>query len=167
MTIYFEKEADDFPEFDAENVCSELLKAFLDFTECPYEPEVSVLLVTEEKIREINQETRHLDQATDVLSFPMNEFPVAGDFSHLEGLPDAFDPETGELLLGDIVISTDHVKKQAEQYGHSRKREFAFLLVHSLFHLIGYDHMEEAERLQMEEKQRLLLDAAGFTRDAE
>ena len=149
MTIYFENESDaDFsPEFNVENICSEILKAFLDYVNCPYETELSLILVTDKKIREINREMRDIDKATDVLSFPMNEFPLAGDFSQLESAPDAFHPETGELLLGDIVISIEHVEKQAEEYGHSRKREFAFLLVHSLLHLIGYDHIEEKDRI--------------------
>ena len=166
MTIYFENEsgADFSPEFNSENVCSEIFEAFLDYVDCPYEAEISLILVSDKKIREINREMRNLDKATDVLSFPMNEFPIAGDFSHLENAADAFHPETGELLLGDIVISTEHVEKQAEEYGHSRKREFAFLLVHSLLHLIGYDHMEDKERILMEEKQREFLNSIGIER---
>lgn len=166
MTIYFENESgvDFSPEFNPENICSEVFEAFLDYSDCPYEAEISLILVTDKKIWEINREIRNMDKATDVLSFPMNEFPLAGDFSHLENMPDAFHPETGELLLGDIIISTEHVEKQAEEYGHSRKREFAFLLVHSLLHLIGYDHMEEKDRNIMEEKQREFLSFIGIER---
>lgn len=166
MTVYFEDEGNmDFsPEFEPEKLAGELLESFLDFVQCPYEAEVSLMLVTDEKIQEINKAMRDIDRSTDVLSFPMNDFPTAGDFSHLEKAPDAFHPETGELLLGDIVISTEHVISQAEAYGHSRKREFAFLMVHSLLHLIGYDHMEEGERLLMEEKQRSFLDFIGIRR---
>ena len=166
MTIYFENESSmDFsPEFNPENICLEVFEKFLDYVDCPYEAEISLILVTDKKIREINREMRNLDKATDVLSFPMNEFPLAGDFSHLENTLDAFHPETGELLLGDIVISTEHVEKQAEEYGHSRKREFAFLLVHSLLHLIGYDHLEEKDRILMEEKQREFLSLIGIGR---
>ena len=166
MTIYFENEsgASFSPEFEPENVCSDIFEAFLDYADCPYEAEISLILVTDKKIREINREMRNLDKATDVLSFPMNEFPFAGDFSHLENAADAFHPETGELLLGDIVISAEHVEKQAEDYGHSRKREFAFLLVHSLLHLIGYDHMEEKDRILMEKKQREFLSFIGIER---
>ncbi len=166
MTIYFENESgiDFSSEFEPETLSSEILSAFLDYTQCPYEAEVSLLLVSEEKIREINAQMRNIDNATDVLSFPMNEYPAAGDFSHLETMPDAFHPETGELLLGDIVISAKHIEKQAEAYGHSRKREFAFLMVHSLLHLIGYDHMEETERRIMEENQRDFLNSIGIER---
>lgn len=166
MTIYFENESgtDFSPEFDPESLSHEILDAFLEYVECPYETEVSLLLVSDEKIREINKEMRNIDHATDVLSFPMNDYPLAGDFSNLERAPDAFHPETGELLLGDIVISAEHIKKQAEAFGHSQKREFAFLITHSLLHLIGYDHMEEAERNTMEEKQRDFLSSIGIGR---
>lgn len=166
MTIYFENESETkfSPDFSPETLSREILDAFLDYVKCPYEAEISLLLVSEKKIQEINEEMRKINNATDVLSFPMNEFPCAGEFSHLETLPGAFHPETGELLLGDIVISAEHIKKQAEAYGHSQKREFAFLMTHSLFHLIGYDHMEEAERNHMEELQRKFLSFIGIER---
>lgn len=166
MHIFFENESEiDFTlEFDPERLAGEILEAFLDFSGCPYEAEVTLMLVGDAEIQEINRDMRSIDRATDVLSFPMNEFPISGDFSHLEESPDAFHPETGELLLGDIVISAEHVRSQAEAYGHSEKREFAFLMVHSLLHLIGYDHMEEDERENMEEKQRELLSFIGIER---
>ena len=75
-----------------------------------------------------------------------------------EEQPECFHPETGELMLGDIIISLDKVKEQAESYGHSTKREFAFLIVHSMLHLFGYDHMEEDEAAVMEQKQKEILD---------
>jgi probable rRNA maturation factor len=97
----------------------------------------------------------------------MNQFPSEGDFSFLEDDEegaDAFNPETGELLLGDIVICASRVISQAEAYGHSRKREYAFLITHSVLHLCGYDHMEEEERARMEEKQREILGRLGISR---
>ena len=78
---------------------------------------------------------------------------------------DCFDPDTGELILGDIVLSVDKIYEQAESYGHSTKRELAFLVAHSMLHLFGYDHMEEDEMRIMEEKQREILDKLGITRD--
>ena len=78
---------------------------------------------------------------------------------------DYFDPDTGELILGDIIISVDRVKEQAESYGHSQKREFAFLVAHSMLHLCGYDHMEEDEAKVMEAKQEQVLASLGITRD--
>ena len=76
----------------------------------------------------------------------------------------AFDPESGEFLLGDIVISMDKVWEQAENYGHSREREYAFLIAHSMLHLFGYDHMEEEERKTMERMQNEILNALNIVR---
>ena len=84
-----------------------------------------------------------------------------------EGEADYFDPESGELLLGDIIISADKVKEQAQKYGHSEKREFAFLTAHSMLHLCGYDHMAEEEAKLMEQKQEEVLTVLGITRDSE
>ena len=83
---------------------------------------------------------RQIDAPTDVLSFPMLSYEQAGDFSALEeDYEDNFNPDTGEIMLGDIVISVDRVREQAAAYGHSERREFAFLIVHSMLHLFGYD----------------------------
>ncbi|MBE5960370.1 MAG: rRNA maturation RNase YbeY, partial [Lachnospiraceae bacterium] len=102
---------------------------------------------------------------TDVLSFPMVDYEVPSDFDHLEeSADDYFNPETGELLFGDIVISVDKVISQAEEYGHSTERELAFLVAHSMLHLCGYDHMEDEERLVMEERQKQILDQLNITR---
>ena len=90
---------------------------------------------------------------------------VPADFSKIEEDPMAFDPESGEFLLGDIVISMDKVWEQAENYGHSREREYAFLIAHSMLHLFGYDHMEEEERKDMEKRQEEILTKTKYTRD--
>ena len=87
------------------------------------------------------------------------------DFSKIEEDPMAFDPESSEFLLGDIVISMDKVWEQAENYGHSREREYAFLIAHSMLHLFGYDHMEEEERKDMEKRQEEILTKTKYTRD--
>ena len=101
-----------------------------------------------------------------MLSFPNVAFINPGLFDIDENdEADYFDPETGELILGDIMISVDKVYEQAESYGHSVKREFAFLVAHSMFHLCGYDHMTEAEAKVMEKKQEDTLTALGITRD--
>ena len=101
-----------------------------------------------------------------MLSFPNLDFDRPGDFEISEDREaDYFDPDTGELILGDIIISVDRVKEQAESYGHSRKREFAFLVAHSMLHLCGYDHMEEGEAKVMEAKQEQVLSSLGITRD--
>ena len=130
-----------------------MIETALDLTGCPYEAEVSLLLTMDTQIQEMNTEFRGIERATDVLSFPMIEYPAPGEFGFLKEREDCFDPESGELSLGDIVISKEKVLAQAEEYGHSVLREYAFLLVHSVLHLTGYDHMEESERSKMEEKQ--------------
>ena len=92
------------------------------------------------------------------------EFPSPADYAYLDTDDSSFDPETGELMLGNIVISKERAKEQAEEYGHSVEREFAFLIAHSMLHLLGYDHMEDEERLVMEKKQREVLEMLGITR---
>ncbi len=165
MTIPIELEYTEKPDFLDEEMIREVVTAALDAEECPYEAEIDILLTDNDAIHEINREERGIDAPTDVLSFPMLEFETPGDFSFCEEDDTLFHPDTGELLLGDMVISLDKVKAQAKEYGHSEKRELAFLVAHSMFHLMGYDHMEDAERLVMEEKQEAVLTALGITRD--
>ena len=113
----------------------------------------------------MNLEYRGIDRPTDVLSFPQAEYASPSDFTWIEEHEaDCFDPDSGELVLGDIVISLDHVKSQAERYGHGCRREFAFLVAHSMLHLLGYDHMEEEEARIMEEKQEAVLERLGIRR---
>ena len=151
MTIYFEEEGELALPLACREIAEKVIETALDLTGCPYEAEVSLLLTMDTQIQEMNTEFRGIERATDVLSFPMIEYP--GEFGFLKEREDCFDPESGELSLGDIVISKEKVLAQAEEYGHSVLREYAFLLVHSVLHLTGYDHMEESERSKMEEKQ--------------
>lgn len=131
----------------------------------PYEAEVNLTLVDDAAIQEINASYRQIDRATDVLSFPLLDYDAPGDFSKVEDLMgDNINPDTGEVMLGDIVISVDHVREQAKEYGHSEKREYAFLIVHSMLHLFGYDHMEPEEAQEMQEHQRKILDYLKITR---
>lgn len=164
MTINIEYEALGQLGFDYEALIKRVIEACIDYEECPYEAEVSVLFTDDKEIRQINKEQRNIDAPTDVLSFPVNEYDTPGDFSRLEEDFGSFHPETGELLLGDIVISIDRAKLQAEEYGHSIEREIAFLTAHSMFHLFGYDHMEENERIRMEEKQNNVLEKLQILR---
>ncbi len=159
MTVNFEYEAIEKLDFDYEQLLKEVVEACLDYEACPFEAEVSILFTNDEEIKQINQEYRGIDKPTDVLSFPSIEYEEPGDFSKLEeNTADYFHPETGELFLGDIVISVDRARQQAQEYGHSLEREVAFLTAHSMFHLFGYDHMEENDRMIMEEKQNKVLD---------
>lgn len=165
MTVNFEYEASEQLDFDYETMQRKVVEACLDYENCPYEAEVSILLTDDEAIRQINQEYRDIDRPTDVLSFPAVEYDTPGDFSKLEeNVADWFHPETGELLLGDIVISVERAKLQAKEYGHSLEREIAFLTAHSMFHLFGYDHMEESDRAVMEKKQSDVLEKLQILR---
>ena len=139
MTIEISYESKMRLDIPYEDIINRMVLASLDFENCPYEAEVSVTIV-------------------DVLSFPFNEFTISGHFDDIEENIDAFNPETGELLLGDIILSTEHIVEQAKEYGHSETRELAFLVVHSMLHLMGYDHMNEEDRIIMEEKQRKILE---------
>ena len=164
MTIQFENEYSGELRIPCEEIAEAVINAALDHEGCPYECEVSLLLVGDEEIQEMNEEFRSIDRSTDVLSFPMIEYEAPADFDGFDDHPELFDPESGELLLGDIVVSMDHVRDQAEAYGHGETREFAFLVAHSMLHLMGYDHMEDAERLVMEQKQEDILKDLGYTR---
>lgn len=172
MTVTIENNSDrplDYtPDFLPEDSCEELagrvIAAVLDAEDFPYEAEVNLLLVDQTEIHAINREQRGIDAATDVLSFPLIAYPAPGDFSRLEEDGDNFHPDTGEALLGDIVLCVDKVKEQALEYGHSVKREFAFLILHSMLHLLGYDHMTEEEASLMESRQEAVLCALQITR---
>lgn len=165
MTVTVEYEAEEKLELPYEEIIGNVVEEALDFLECPYEAEVNVLLTDNEGIHQINLDMRGIDAPTDVLSFPMCDFETAGDFSLLEETPEEyFNPDSGELMLGDIVISVEKVLEQAEKYGHSPTRELAFLVAHSMLHLSGYDHMEEDERLKMEDMQREILERRGYRR---
>ena len=158
MTLIFEEEGELRLDLPCEELATKVIEAALDYEECPYEVEVNLLLTMNDEIQEMNQNFRQIDRATDVLSFPMVDYEEAGNFDFLEDVMDAFHPESGELMLGDIVISKEKVISQAEEYGHSVEREYAFLITHSMLHLFGYDHMEENERMVMETKQKEIME---------
>lgn len=123
-------------------------------------------MTNNEEIALINRDYRDLFKPTDVLSFPMVDYVAPGDFTRLDTYneEDYFNPETGELMLGDIIISMDKVYEQAEKYGHSVERELGFLVAHSMLHLFGYDHMEPEETEVMEVKQNDILNMIHLTR---
>lgn len=118
----------------------------------PYNAEVEVILTDDENIRELNRKFRYIDSSTDVLSFPLGS---DGEYDE--------NPETGMKMLGDIVISVEHAYAQAELFGHSIEREISFLAVHSMLHLLGYDHVEsKLEESIMREKQEIILGELGL-----
>ena len=164
MTLLFEDEGELQLDLSCEELATKVINAALDYEECPYEVEVNLLLTMNQEIHEMNQQFRNIDRPTDVLSFPMVSYDVAGNFDFLEESNEYFHPESGELMLGDIVISKEKVISQAEEYGHSIQREFAFLIAHSMLHLFGYDHIKEEERVVMEQKQKEILDILQISR---
>lgn len=164
MSLFIEEEGDVTLPFDIKEVAERVTATALECEKCPYEAEINLLLTTDEEIWKMNREYRQTDRATDVLSFPMLEYDAPADFSFLDEAEDAFDPESGELVLGDIVISKEKVLAQAEEYGHSPLREYAFLIAHSMLHLFGYDHMEDDERELMEARQRVIMEAVNIPR---
>lgn len=127
---------------------------------------VCIEIVDDEAIRIINREQRCKDASTDVLSFPTVNYPegkTAGDCP--ERLKREYDPDAGACVLGDIIISMDHVRAQAKEYGHSEQRETGYLLTHGLFHLMGYDHMTDTDKLEMRAMEERALTSIGLTRE--
>lgn len=166
MSLNIEKEVEAVFDFNCEKLAEDVISYTIEHEKFPYEAEVNLTLTDNEGIHEINRMYRQIDAPTDVLSFPMLSYQKAGDFSALENdYEDNFNPDTGEIMLGDIIISVDRVRTQAADYGHSERREYAFLIVHSMLHLFGYDHMTEEEASQMEAKQQQILDAMQISRD--
>lgn len=166
MTLNIEKEMDVPEDLDCKKIIQNVVEAAIEYENFPYEAEVNVVLTSNEEIKKINKDYRNLDTATDVLSFPAIDYENPGDFSIIDSCraEDYFDPETGEFVLGDIVISVEKVEEQAEKYGHSRERELGFLVAHSMLHLFGYDHMEIEERQIMEAKQRDIMSMVHLDR---
>lgn len=165
MSFILEEEVKVPFEFDYASLAKKVVNACLDYAGFPYEAEVNLTLTDNEGIHTINKEFRQIDRPTDVLSFPMLSYETAGEFAFLDDEDcDDFNPDTGEALLGDIVISVEKVLEQADNFGHSIEREYAFLITHSMLHLFGYDHMTEEEAAVMESKQTEILNELNILR---
>jgi len=165
MSFYLEEEVEVKFTFNYSELAEKIVEFCLDYAGFPYEAEVNLTLTDNEGIHVINKEFREIDRPTDVLSFPMLSYETPGDFTFLEAEDsNDFNPDTGEAMLGDIVISVDKVFEQAENYGHSVEREYAFLITHSMLHLFGFDHMEEEEAKVMEAKQKEILHKMNILR---
>ncbi|EEH98817.1 rRNA maturation RNase YbeY [Clostridium tertium] len=144
------------------DVCDFSLKE--EGVECQYQ--ISLLFVDNEEIREINNETRNIDRATDVLSFPMLDFEDKKVFNEMY-LNYDFDEtfkDGDELILGDMVLSLERALEQSEEYGHSYEREVSYLVVHSILHLLGYDHMEEDDKKRMRKREEEILNKLQIRR---
>ena len=148
-----------------EKIAKDVIEGTLSRFTPPCAVQLSLYVVGEEEIREANRECRGIDKVTDVLSFPnlpfdpehIAEYDLAEDAG-------CYDPESGELILGEIMICAAKLYAQAEEYGHSAEREFAFLTAHSMLHLLGYDHETEEDRAVMEALQDEILTEAGYER---
>lgn len=167
MIFFVDNEVDADFSFDIEELAKKVAARVLETEGCPFDVQISLVITDDEGIKEMNAEFRNIDSATDVLSFPNIDFEEPGDFSVVDGAQriDVIDPESGLVVLGDIVINEKRVREQAREYGHSELREFAFLVAHSMLHLCGYDHMEEDEAAVMEKKQEDVLQSLNITRD--
>lgn len=166
MVFYVDNEVSASFDFDIEEIAKKVSQAVLDSEGCTHEVEISLIITDDEGIHEMNRDFRGIDRPTDVLSFPNVSYDEPGDFSVMDGEQnvDLLNPDTGNIIFGDIVINEARVRSQAIDYGHSEMREFAFLVAHSMLHLCGYDHMEEDEAAVMEKKQKDVLDKLGITR---
>ncbi len=164
MSVLFTDECEEDLGFPLEETAESTVNAALLTEGFSIPAEVSVTLTTAEEVHELNRQYRDVDSTTDVLSFPLLELTPGEDFGRHDFSED-MDPDTGKVPLGDIVLNISRVKSQAEEYGHSVKREYSFLICHSMLHLLGYDHMEEGEREVMEEEQRKIMEALGISRE--
>ena len=159
LWIENEQEKEDISE-EVKKLVERAILHSLEYEGCDFDAEISVTFVDNEEIRVINRENRDIDKATDVLSFPMLEFDENGDIIDSE-----YDMNEEFLMLGDIVISAERAREQSVEYGHSFEREIAFLVVHSMLHLLGYDHVNSKEEEKvMFGKQDEILTELGITR---
>lgn len=152
IDFVFDNEVDNF-ENNYEQDFTAIIEQALKTLGIEDDVEVSCVLVDDERIHEINREYRHIDRSTDVISFAMED----NDQFYVEGMP---------RTLGDIFISVDHAKKQAEEYGHSLRREMCFLFTHGILHLLGYDHMTDEQEKEMFGLQDEILGALSIEREA-
>lgn len=123
---------------------------------------VELTVADGETIREVNKEYRNVDRVTDVLSFPALEVKLPFD---IKDYPDDIDMSTGELMLGEIMLCYDKAVEQSKEYGHSIERESAYLVLHGLLHLMGFDHIEDDDKAIMREEEEKILNKLGITRD--
>lgn len=146
---------------EIKKVLQDAVDKVLESEECNFDAEVSITIVDEEEIKNLNREHRDKDAVTDVLSFPILEFDEDGNIIDSE-----FDFDEEYVVMGDIVLCAKRALEQSEQYGHSFIREMAFLTVHSMLHLLGYDHEDDEEMQKvMFDKQEKILTEMGITRD--
>ena len=141
MEIYYDDRQDDIKiTEEIKNLIEKSIAAVLKIEKLDENVEVSVSFVGDDEIRDLNREYRGVDKSTDVLSFPMDDEFIIDN-----------------RILGDVIINTRRVMEQAEELGHSNERELSYLTVHSIFHLLGYDHMEDEDKKEMREREKLAM----------
>jgi probable rRNA maturation factor len=151
---------------EIENTLESIIDYALKEEKLTIDYEVSVIFIDNEQIREINAEFRHIDKETDVLSFPMLEYPsskVYKDVYMEQNFDDSYFSE-GRLVLGDIALSLEKAEEQSRDYGHSFLREIAYLTVHSVLHLLGYDHMIDEDKVLMRKREEEILERFNIVR---
>lgn len=166
MTIYLEDETGFFNQYpDIYKKVESVIERCLDEEEVPYEVEVSLTMVDISRIHEINNEYRGIDRPTDVLSFPQIEAKEIGhiDWDQID-YSSCVNYDTEEVMLGDIILCDEKAKEQAAHFGHSLEREVCFLVAHSMFHLLGYDHMTPEDEKKMVNKQESVLQYLSILR---
>lgn len=149
---------EDIENLAEEKLIEKVVSTVLEMEQIKKKLDVYITLTNNENIRKINAEHRKIDKATDVLSFPMF------DRAEIDSLK-VEDEEEFEDILGDIIVSVEKVREQAEEYGHSFERELAYLVTHGMLHLLGYDHMIEEEKVVMRKREEEILGALEITRD--
>ncbi len=166
MTLYLEDEVDFFLENkDLIDKIKAVINKCLEEEKVPYEVEVSLSVVDLEAIHEINRMHRQIDQPTDVLSFPQIEPETIGyiNWENVDKMG-CMNFDTKELMLGDIILCAQRAVEQAKSYGHSLEREVCFLVAHSMFHLLGYDHITKEDEKVMLDKQSNVLKSLSILR---
>lgn len=167
IKVFLENETEISFAFSADTLAESVIQKVLEVEKCPYNSEVNILITDNNGIKEYNSQMRGIDTPTDVLSFPNLNFDAPSVFTIEPGLEASYlNPETQNIVLGDIILNAERVYSQAEEYGHSIRREFAFLIAHSMYHLCGYDHMTKEEADEMEAKQEAVLHLLRITRDS-
>ena len=145
----------DFPK-EREAIIKDVIEKVAEEEKLPFDIYVSCIVVDKEEIREINKDYRNIDKATDVLSFPALLFDESYKLLN-EITKKDYDPEFNAVFLGDMVLCYDKIKEQAKEYGHSEERELSYLTVHSMYHLLGYDHEDEKMKKDMRTKEEKIL----------
>lgn len=160
MSLMINNKQDKYDTTEIEKLIETVYEKTLEERKMDSNYEVSVTFVDNEEIRKINRDYRNIDTPTDVLSFPMIDYKSNSKPNDVENM----DLDSGEIVLGDIVISLERAHEQSIDYGHSFQREIAFLMVHGMLHLLGYDHMEENDRKKMRAEEEKILSVLNMER---